>query len=486
MRGIWGRRRTKDEGRFGGCAETSTRGACATRNSRRSLRYPAGLSRVSCFSVGPLFQFARVTAPKKLLVVDIAALGWNLVRHLPEFQPAQSVWPAITCAAQASFRTASNPQQHGIVANGLFFKDLTKVLFWEQSATLVEGPRIWDKFRARGGTVGLMFWQQSMGENVDLIVTPAPIHKHSGGMIQACYTQPASLEARLNEAVGRPFNLMNYWGPLANYKSSDWIVNAVISVMGMPDAAPDLLLSYIPHLDYDLQRHGPDSEEAAKALDILLGYLTRLKAACNDFGYDWIFVGDYAIESVKRGAVFPNRALREAGLFHVRDIRRMAYTDFFTSPAFAVVDHQIAHVYCRDAKAIESARTCLQALPGVAEVLDREAQSRRGIAHPRSGDLILAAEDGAWFAYPWFEKTEAPDYASHVDIHNKPGYDPCELFFGWPPGSVSFDTTKIHGTHGSVGEGFEIAWTSSLAFDSPPTNLLDLATTTQRWMDTRP
>lgn len=428
-----------------------------------------------------------MTAPKKLLVVDIAAFGWNLVKHLPEeFHPAQATWPALTCTAQATFRTGAAPQQHGIVANGLFFKDLTKVLFWEQSAVLCEGPRIWEKFRARGGKVGMMFWQQSMGEEADLIVTPAPIHKHSGGMIQACYTQPVELESRLNEAIGRPFNLMNYWGPLANYKSSDWIVDAVISVMGMPDVAPDLLLSYIPHLDYDLQRHGPDSDPAIKALDILLGYLTRLKAACADFGYDWIFVGDYAIEPVKRGAIFPNRALREAGLFRIRDIRHMAYTDFFTSPAFAVVDHQIAHVHCRDAQAIADARACLQALPGVAEVLDRTAQEARGIAHRRSGDLVLVAEDGAWFAYPWFEKKEAPDYATHVDIHNKPGYDPCELYFGWPPGSVSFDTRKIHGAHGNVGTGFEIAWSSSLPLDPPPASFLDLAHATQRWMDARP
>jgi len=424
-----------------------------------------------------------LSTPKKLLVIDIAAFGWNLVSHLPEFRPAQAVWPALTCTAQASFRTAATPGAHGIVANGLFFKDLTKVLFWEQSATLCAGPRIWDGFRARGGTVGLMFWQQSMGENVDLIATPAPIHKHSGGMIQSCYTQPAALEQRLNEAIGRPFNLMNYWGPLANHKSSDWIVDAVVATMGLPDLAPDVLFAYIPHLDYDLQRHGPAGAKAAKSLDVLLGYLTRLKAACAEHGYDWIFVGDYAIEPVKRGAVFPNRALREAGLFKVRDIRRMAYTDFFTSPAFAVVDHQIAHVFCRDAQAITAARACLEAVPGVAEVLDRVAQAARGIAHARSGDLVLVAEDGAWFAYPWFEKAEAPDYASHVDIHNKPGYDPCELFFGWPPGSVSFDTTKIHGAHGNVGKGFEIAWSSSLPFDTPPETFLDLARATQRWME---
>jgi predicted AlkP superfamily pyrophosphatase or phosphodiesterase len=420
---------------------------------------------------------------KKLLVVDFAALGWNLGAKIPGFHPAEAIFPAITCTAQASFRTATTPQEHGLIANGLYFKDLAKVLFWEQSARLVEGPRIWEDFRAGGGTVGLMFWQQSMGEDVDLIVTPAPIHKHSGGMIQSCYTKPASLEQQLNEAIGRPFNLMNYWGPLANRKSSDWIVDAILAVMRRPETAPDLLLTYIPHLDYDLQRYGPDGPEAAKAVDVILGYLTRLKAACAECGYDWLFVGDYAIEPVKRGAIFPNRLLREAGLFQVRDIREMAYTNFLESRAFAVVDHQIAHVYCRDAGSIEAARLILQQLPGVVAVLDREGQQTRGLAHPRGGDLVLIAENGAWFAYPWFSKDEAPDYASHVDIHNKPGYDPCELFFGWPPGSVSFDTRKIRGSHGNVGPGFEIAWSSSLALEPRPTSFLDLAKATRQWMD---
>jgi predicted AlkP superfamily pyrophosphatase or phosphodiesterase len=426
-----------------------------------------------------------VSSPKKLLVIDVAALGWNLVKDHPDFQPATTFFPAVTSVFQAGFRTAADAGQHGLVANGLFFKDLRKVLFWEQSAALVEGARIWDRFRSKGGTVGMMFWQQSMGENVDLVVTPAPIHKHSGGMIQACYTQPASLEQRLTEAVGRPFNLMNYWGPLANHKSSDWIVDATCAVLGMPDIAPDLLLTYIPHLDYDLQRFGPHSPAAHKALDLLLGYLTRLKAACAENGYDWLIVGDYAIEPVQRGAIFPNRALRDAGLFQVRDIRKMNYTDFFTSAAFAVVDHQIAHVYCRDAAATEQAAKVLSTLPGVAEVLTQEDQKNRGLLHPRSGQLLIVAEPGAWFAYPWFEKSQAPDYASHVDIHNKPGYDPCELFFGWPPLSVSFDTRKIHGSHGSTEPGYEIAWSTSLPLAAQPKSALDLARLTQAWLDAR-
>ncbi len=423
---------------------------------------------------------------QKLLVVDVAALGWNLVSHLPEFQPVQTVFPAVTCTFQASFRTAALPGSHGMIDNGLFFRDLRKVLFWEQASTLVEGPRIWDDFRKRGGKVGMMFWQQSMGEAVDLVATPAPIHKHEGGMIQDCYTQPESLQTRLNDVVGRPFNLINYWGPLANRKSSDWIVDATVATMGLPEFSPDLLLTYIPHLDYDLQRYGPGSEAAGKALDVLLGYLTRLKAACADFGYDWLIVGDYAIEPVVRGAVFPNRRLREAGLFATRDIRGMAYTDFFTSRAFAVADHQVAHVYCRDAESAAAAQEALASLPGVAEVLDRADQEARGVAHRNSGELLLVAEAGSWFAYPWFEdKAEAPEFAAHVDIHNKPGYDPCELFFGWPPLTVSFDTRKIRGSHGNTGFGYDVAWSSSLPLAEKPASILDLARATQQWMDSK-
>lgn len=422
---------------------------------------------------------------KKLLVVQVAALGHDLVRDFVEFRPTRAVFPGLTSVFQASFRTGTHPGSHGLVANGLYFPELTKVLFWEQSAALVEGARIWDGFRARGGTVGVMFWQQSMGEGVDLVVTPAPIHKHSGGMIQSCYTQPKRLEAQLTEKVGRRFNLMNYWGPLANRRSSDWIVDATVAVMASPEFAPDLLCTYIPHLDYDLQRYGPASLKAGKALEVFLGHFSRLKTACADFGYDWLVLGDYAIEPVRHGAIFPNRALRDAGLFVTREIAGMDYTDFFTSRAFAVVDHQIAQIYCRDATSAIAAREVLLGTAGVAEVLDRNAQAERSLAHRRGGDLLAVAEAGAWFAYPWFEKKRAPDYATHVDIHNKPGYDPCELFFGWPPGSVSFDTAKIRGTHGNCGPGLEVAWTSSLEFGHEPNDVLSLASEVKAWMEAR-
>jgi len=424
---------------------------------------------------------------KKLLVIDVAALGWNLAPQVPgfSFQKAESAFPAVTCTAQASFRTAALPQTHGMVSNGLFFSDIRKVLFWEQSSALVRGSRIWEKSRAQGSRVGMMFWQQSLGEAVDLVFSPAPIHKHGGGMIQDCYCEPRDLQDRLAAKIGRPFNLMNYWGPLASRKSSDWIVDATAAVLENRDLAPDLLLTYIPHLDYDLQRYGPGSPQAAKALAALTEYLAKLRKQAEASGYDWLIFGDYAIEPVTRGAVFPNRVLRDAGLFSTRAIKGMSYADFFTSQAFAVVDHQVAHVHAPDSTSCARAKEILQKLDGVAAVLDREEQQSLGVNHASGGDLLLIASEGAWFAYPWWsEKREAPDFASHVDIHNKPGYDPCELFFGWPPLSVSSDVNRIRGTHGRGGNGNAIAWASSIPFESPPATLQALAAATQTWLDT--
>lgn len=423
----------------------------------------------------------------KLLVVQVAALGWDLVKDIPGFQAAEAFFPAVTCTAQAGFRTASLPRDHGMVANGVRLPDLRKILLWEQSAGLVQGERIWSRYRAAGGTVGMMFWQQSLGdEALDLVLSPAPIHKHSGGMIQDCYAKPDGLYERLARQAGGRFNLMHYWGPLASRKSSAWITDATCALLRDAQLAPDLLFSYLPHLDYDLQRHGPGSPQARKALDFTLQCVGRLKSEAQTQGYHWLFYGDYAIEAVKpdNGAVFPNRRLHEAGLLKTRQIKQMLYADLFATPAFAMVDHQIAHVYTRDVHATEAAREALTGLAGIDRILDREEQAMLGIDHPRSGDLLLIAEAGQWFAYPWWtKKKQAPDFATHVDIHNKPGYDPCELFFGWPPPSVSMNTARIRGSHGRPGD--KVAWSTSLDFAATPGSMLDIARFTKAWLDSQ-
>ncbi len=423
--------------------------------------------------------------PSKLLIVSAAALGWDLVQsHAPEdlrasFRPLQPVFPAVTCTAQASFRTAALPVQHGMVSNGLYFRDLRKPMFWEQSSALVQGGRIWDGFRREGGTVGLMFWQQSLGEEVDWVLSPRPIHKHSGGMIQDCHSQPEDLYARLSAQAGRGFNLMHYWGPLASARSSEWIVGATERALADP-ACPDHLYVYLPHLDYDLQRHGTRHPRSARAAATFFAYLRRLLSAAESAGRAFLVFGDYAIADVTGGAVLPNLALRDAGLFRTRSIRGMAYPDFFTSPAFAMVDHEVAHVYCRRG-AVDAARAALEKLPGIERVLDRTVQQPLGIAHANSGELVCVAAEGHWFAYPWWtDRREAPDYATHIDIHNKPGFDPCELFFGRTPFAVSLDTDKVRGSHGRVGPGREVAYLSTIDLGAEPASLIDLAARLRR------
>jgi len=424
---------------------------------------------------------------KKLLVIQTAALGYAFAaRHglraiggLPA-RALQPVFPALTCTAQATLRTGLTPAEHGLVANGFFDTTLRKACFWEQSSALVGGPRIWDAFRSRGGTVALAFFQQSLGERVDQLVSPAPIHTHGGGMIMGCYSRPADFAARLTQCAKRPFRLHQYWGPLASVKSSDWIADAVSAWLAAPDA-PDLCFAYLPGLDYDLQRFGPDHPKAARALAAVVQELERLFAAARANGYEAVAFGDYAITPVARGAVFPNRALRAAGLFAVRDVRGMAYPDYYQSAAFAVADHQIAMVTCFDPAARPRAADVLRGLDGVAQVLDRSQQAALGVDCPRAGDLLLVARPGAWFAYPWWQSPrEAPDYAGHVDIHNKPGYDPCELFFGRNPMRVSQDTSKVRGTHGLVGAGLETACFSTLPLKTD--SLLELAASLRDWL----
>lgn len=417
----------------------------------------------------------------KWLVVQVAGLSQDLVAAHPgfaklglEFRPMDSVFPALTCTAQATFRTASPVAAHGMVANGCFSRDLAKALFWEQASSLVSGPRIWESYRAAGHRVALLFWQQSLGESVDMILSPAPIHKHGGGMIDAVFSKPEGLYERLRQRVGRPFRLHRYWGPLASPAASDWIADATAALLDDPDLAPDLCLTYLPALDYDFQRYGPRDPRAARAVAAVVRELAQLKEAATRHGYHCLVFGDYAIGPVNR-AVYPNRILRDAGLLVTREVDKRLYANLYDSPAFALADHEIAHVYVRSPAMLTAAARALRAMDGVGEVLDREAQKAVGVDHEHSGDFMLVALPGFWFAYPWWTADrEAPDYAGHVDIHNKPGYDPGELFFGWPPGTVSRNPARIRGSHGRLGADRRTAWAATTDLGQPAT-MLDLA-----------
>lgn len=421
----------------------------------------------------------------KILFLDCAALGANMLQdgRIPGvdlvFNELDPVFPAVTCTAQATLRTGTPPSSHGMVSNGQYHRGLQKPLFWEQSASLVSGKRIWENYRKQGKRVGLMFWQQSLGERADLILSPKPVHKHHGGMIQDCYDQPAGLYAHLVQQIGQPFNLMHYWGPLASAKSSEWIVSSICEVMNHPEYAPDLLLAYLPHLDYDLQRHGPEHPKSKKALQQLGLYLKRIKDAAEQCGYELIITGDYAISATKGPAVYPNRMLHEHGLMGTHAVGHRLYPDLYAGKAFAMVDHEVAHVYIKEGY-LDETRALLETLEGVDSILEKDSLAEAALNHPGAGDLVLVAQPGRWFAYPWWsDSRQAPDFATHVDIHNKPGFDPCELFFGWPPMSVSQDTQKVKGTHGRNGQGRRVAWTSTIPLTLNEATHAGLATALQ-------
>ncbi|MFF8809182.1 nucleotide pyrophosphatase/phosphodiesterase family protein [Streptomyces omiyaensis] len=379
---------------------------------------------------------APADRPTPLLVLDVVGLTPRLLAHMPHLRalaasgshaPLTTVLPAVTCTAQTTFLTGTLPSEHGIVANGWYFRELGDVLLWRQHNALVAGDRLWDAARRvwPGYTVANICWWYAMGADTDITVTPRPVYYADGRKEPDCYTRPPALHDELTELLGT-FPLFRFWGPGADLASSRWIADATRHVLRT--RRPDLALCYLPHLDYDLQRYGPDdprAHRAAAALDTVIGPL--LEDARRE-GRTVVALSEYGITRVHR-PVNVNRALRRAGLLEVHTQDGMEYLDPAASRAFAVADHQLAHVYVRRPEDVPAAREALAALPGVEQVLDSDGKKAHGLDHPRSGELVAVAEPDAWFTYYyWLDDARAPDFAQLVEIHRKPGYDPAELF----------------------------------------------------------
>jgi predicted AlkP superfamily pyrophosphatase or phosphodiesterase len=265
-----------------------------------------------------------------------------------------------------------------------------------------------------------------MGATTDVTLTPRPVYHADGRKSPDCYTVPAGLRGELTERLG-PFPLFTYWGPGAGISSSDWIGRAAEHVL--TGERPDLTLAYLPHLDYDLQRFGPDGEEAVAAARAVDAVASRLVAAAREADTAVVVLSEYGLTAARR-PVDVNRHLRRAGLLDVYTQEGMEYLDPWTSRAFAVADHQVAHVYVRDPALVGTVRGLLAELPGVAEVLDEEGKRSAGLDHERAGELVAVAEPDAWFTYYyWLDDDRAPDFARQVEIHRKPGYDPAELLW---------------------------------------------------------
>jgi predicted AlkP superfamily pyrophosphatase or phosphodiesterase len=369
-----------------------------------------------------------------LLVVGLAPR--HLGPHTPclstlaragAMRPLKTVTPAVTCTVQATFMTGALPREHGIVANGWLFRDLLEIWLWRQSNRLVAGEKIWEagKRRDPAFTTANLFWWYNMGASHDIGVTPRPIYKADGRKLPDCYAQPAKLRDELSRELG-PFPLFQFWGPATSIASSRWIADASLHVRRT--RSPTLTLVYLPHLDYDLQRLGPDEPRIAKSLAEIDAVAGDLIADAGRDGARVIVLSEYGITNVTT-PIHVNRALRQAGFLHVRVEEGEEHLDIPQSEAFAVADHQIAHIYVRSPALIEEVRRIIAVLPGVEHVLDAAEQRTIALDHPRSGELVALARPDAWFTYYyWLNDARAPDFARTVEIHRKPGYDPVELF----------------------------------------------------------
>ncbi|MBW4592899.1 MAG: alkaline phosphatase family protein [Brasilonema angustatum HA4187-MV1] len=417
----------------------------------------------------------------KTVVLNVVGLTPSL---LGENTPSLSRWaasgkvsaitpvlPAVTCTAQATYLTGKMPNEHGIVANGWYFRDECEVKFWRQSNKLVQAPKVWDIARSLDPsfTCANLFWWYNMYSSADYTVTPRPMYPADGRKIPDIYTQPHEWRSQLQAELGQ-FPLFNFWGPNTSIASTKWIAKSAKWVEESCD--PTLTLIYLPHLDYCLQKFAPEDKRVTKNLQ-------EIDAVCGDLiqyyenrGAQVIVLSEYGITPVSQ-PVHLNRKLRENGLLTVREELGRELLDPGASQAFAVADHQIAHVYVNDPFYIPKVRSLLEDTHGVAQVLGEDEKPAYGLNHSRSGELVAIANSDAWFTYYyWLDDNRAPDFARTVDIHRKPGYDPVELFiepdikfpqfkiglkllkkqlgFRYLMDVIPLDPTLVRGSHGCV------------------------------------
>jgi predicted AlkP superfamily pyrophosphatase or phosphodiesterase len=412
------------------------------------------------------------------IVIDIVGLEFdhlqsgiipNISRIASEGECAkmEPVFPSVTCTVQASLLSGAYPSEHGIISNGLYDRTNHNISFWEQSSNLVKSDRVWDvatkngSNRPKASKIAVLFWQNTMYCDANIVVTPRPLH-FDNGMVMWCYSKPVGYyDQQLKTNFGE-FNLATYWGPFASHKSSEWISQA--TTYTLEEHRPDLLFTYIPHIDYSAQRFGKRSNQVKDDLKIADGIVESIFQKTIDLGImeesQLIILSEYGFNDVS-SAIPLNLKLRDAGLLATRRIQDKEYLDYEFSNAFAMVDHQIAHIYVKDGFA-NQAKQELEDVTGVDRLLYGEEKKLLKIDHERSGDIIAISDQDKWFSYYWwYEPERAPSFAKNVDIHRKPGYDPVELFIDLNTRSISQDTSLVKGSHGRLadatsGEGLAV------------------------------
>jgi predicted AlkP superfamily pyrophosphatase or phosphodiesterase len=423
---------------------------------------------------------------KKTVVINIVGLSTSVIGEFTPFLQKyiaknklthiKPPFPAVTTTSQSCYVTGKNPDEHGIVGNGWYDREANEMKFWKQSNKLVHAEKIWEAAKKKDSnfTSSKMFWWYNMYSSADFSATPRPQYHSDGKKEPDCYAYPADLRDKLQAKLGT-FPLFKFWGPNTNIDCSKWIADAALEVDKEND--PTLTLIYLPHLDYCLQKFGVDFNKISKDLleiDTLVEELVNYYETKNA---NIILLSEYGINNVNN-PIHINRILRENGLISVRVENGLELLDCGASKAFAASDHQIAHIYINDLSQKERIKSILSKIEGIALVMDEAEKQEHKINHKRAGDLVLMAKSDSWFTYYyWLDDKLAPDFARCVDIHNKPGYDPVEMFmnpknpfiklraayklarkllgFRYRMDVIPLDATLIKGSHGTLDIGKE-------------------------------
>ncbi len=417
-----------------------------------------------------------------LVLINAVGLTPRLLSFAPRLQrlaithwqrSLHEVVPAVTCAAQATILTGVLPQEHGIVGNGWLFRDTGEIRFWQQSNALMQAEPIYVSAKRMAIERGLrfqaakLFWWFNQGACVEISVTPKPYYGADGNKVFGITGESQGLCERLERDLGR-FPFHTFWGPNAGLPATEWIADCAARLLRY--FRPELTLVYLPHLDYDPQRFGPAGCDMARLVRELDDACGEILHVANHVGARVWVVSEYGHADVSR-PILLNRVLREAGFLSVRPGPFGETLDTFGSRAFAVCDHQLAHVYVARPQDLERVSDLIKGIPGVSRLFTGKDRREIGLDHPRAGEVVVLSQSDSWFAYPyWLDDRLAPDFARTVDIHRKPGYDPCELFFDpglwWPKGRairrlvqkklgfrtlfdvIPLDAALVRGSHG--------------------------------------
>ncbi|WP_053404605.1 alkaline phosphatase family protein [Persicobacter sp. CCB-QB2] len=379
---------------------------------------------------------------KRTVLINIVGLSQRLLdnrlpfltRYFKNHQGKSILpaFPAVTTTAQYNYLTGKKPGAHGIVGNGWYDRTDAEIKFWKQSNHLVQAPKIWEELKRKNPNIKVanLFWWYNMYSDVDIAVTPRPNYLADGRKFPDIYTMPKNLRNQLQDELGT-FPLFHFWGPKTSIKSSQWIADCAKKVE--LNHQPDLSLVYLPHLDYGLQKYGPDHPKMKAELLAIDQLCQDLFTFFENRGLRIIALSEYGITPVNKSIAI-NRHLRLNGWLETRMEKGQELLDPGASKAFAVADHQVAHLYIKKTEYLADLKNELMLLDGVEKVMDKKEQEKAGLCHERSGDLLLVANANAWFNYYyWFDDKKAPLFAKTVDIHRKPGYDPVELFMDSSP-----------------------------------------------------